>query len=138
MSERPQPNPDPATAPYWTGASQRQLVMPQCEACEAFHFYPRTLCPHCGSQAIRWSPVSGFGSIYSMTVVHRAPSPAFEGLVPYVVGLVALDEGPHLMSNIVNCEPADVHIGQKVLATFLELSDGVALPVFEPIDKKSS
>lgn len=69
-----------------------------------------------------------------MTVVHRAPSPSFEAMVPYVVALVALDEGPHLMSNIVNCAAADVRIGQRVKATFSDLADGFALPVFEPVN----
>ena len=71
-----------------------------------------------------------------MTVVHRAPSPAFEAMVPYAVALVALDDGPHLMSNIVNCAAAEVSIGQRVQVTFLEMADGTALPVFEPIGTK--
>ncbi len=134
MTNRPLPHPDPATAPYWVAASRRKFTLPQCESCGKFHFYPRALCPHCGSHTIRWSSPTGLGSVYSMTVVHRAPSPSFEAMVPYVVALVALDEGPHLMSNIVNCAAADVRIGQRVKATFSDLADGFALPVFEPVN----
>jgi hypothetical protein len=137
VTDRPLPHPDPATAPYWAGASKGEFTLPQCETCERFHFYPRALCPHCGSQAIRWSASPGRGSVYSVTVVHRAPSPAFESMVPYAVAVVALDEGPHLMSNIINCNAADVSIGQRVQVTFLEMADDIALPAFEPVTDQS-
>jgi DUF35 OB-fold domain, acyl-CoA-associated len=70
--------------------------------------------------------------VYSYTVVHRAPGPAFAAEVPYVVAVVELAEGPHLMTNIVECVPDSVRIGMKVSVTYRQLADGVTLPVFEP------
>jgi hypothetical protein len=140
MSTRPLPHPDPATAPYWVHARAHEFALPKCEACGQFHFYPRAACPFCGSQNIAWTKASGRATVYSMTVVHRAPSPAFEAMVPYVVATVALAEGPHLMTNIVNCAAGDVRIGQSVKVTFLDFPDDVSLPVFEPsaetVDRK--
>lgn len=131
--ERPVPTPDAATAPYWSAAQDHRLALPRCLDCNCHHFYPRTLCPHCGSARLEWADCSGRGEVYSFTVVHRAPSPAFAADVPYVVAVVKLDEGPHLMTNIVGCAPADVRIGAKVRAAYRQVSDAVTLPVFEPL-----
>ncbi|HEV7801491.1 MAG TPA: OB-fold domain-containing protein, partial [Burkholderiales bacterium] len=96
--ERPIPVPDAATAPYWSAANEGRLVLPRCTACSRWHFYPRALCPYCSSDKLEWQSASGRGEVYSYTVVHRAPSPAFAAEVPYVVAIVELEEGPHLMT----------------------------------------
>jgi uncharacterized OB-fold protein len=126
---RPLPNPDALTRPYWEGAKKRELVLPRCDSCDRWHFYPRSVCPHCGSNAIAWQRTSGRGVIYSATHVHRAPSSAFEQDVPYVVAIVALEEGPHLMSTIIDCNPSEAAIGAPVIVDFID-EDDMALPAF--------
>ena len=128
---RPLPSPNPLTAPYWQAAKQHQLKLPHCEDCGRFHFYPRSTCPHCRSQKLAWQAVSGKGNIYSFTVVHRAPSKGFEGEVPYVVAVVALDEGPHLMTRVVPPAADAVKIGMRVSVAFEDKADDIALPVFQ-------
>jgi uncharacterized OB-fold protein len=129
---KPLPAPDPATTEYWEAAKRGELRLPKCSDCGKLHFYPKTLCPHCGSTRLEWARASGNGEVYSFTVVHRAPSPAFEGDVPYVVAVIALEEGPHMMSSVVGVAPDQVRVGQKVRVKFrpTEGSD-VMLPVFE-------
>lgn len=128
---KPLPSPDPATREYWEAAKRGELRMPKCADCGKFHFYPRTLCPHCGSVNLEWRLCSGRGVVYSYTVVHRAPSPAFESDVPYVVAVIALEEGPHLMSAIIDVPPDKVRIGQNVRVSFRSAgADDVMLPVF--------
>lgn len=130
---KPLPAPDPATREYWEAAKNGELRMPRCADCGKFHFYPRTLCPHCGSVKLEWQRCSGRGEVYSYTVVHRAPSPAFDAEVPYVVAVIALEEGPHLMSSVINMTPDAVRIGQKVQVSFKDTGNGeVMLPVFGP------
>ncbi|SDA50974.1 DUF35 OB-fold domain-containing protein, acyl-CoA-associated [Pseudomonas sp. NFACC15-1] len=67
-----------------------------------------------------------------MTVVHVAPYASVADRVPYVLALVALDEGPVMMSNIVDVATGDVEIGMAVEVTF-EARDGLQLPQFRPI-----
>lgn len=129
---KPLPAPDPATSEYWEGAKHGELRLPKCRDCGKFHFYPRTLCPHCGSVNLEWKNCSGRGVVYSYTVVHRAPSPAFEADVPYVVAVIALEEGPHLMSSIVNVPADRVRVGENVRVTFRNAGSGdEMLPMFE-------
>jgi uncharacterized OB-fold protein len=130
--QKPVPLPDPATRDYWDAASRGELRLPRCTSCSKVHFYPRPACPHCGGTAFDWPRASGAGTIYSFTVVQRAPSPAFEGDVPYVVAIIALDEGPHLMSNVVGVDPSTVRIGQHVEVQFRDAAEGVRVPVFTP------
>jgi hypothetical protein len=81
--------------------------------------------------AVEWVDASGRGTIYSYTVIRQNFSRAFRDLLPYVVALVDLDEGPRVMTNIVNCDPADVRIGAAVQVRFEPVSDEAALPFFE-------
>jgi len=130
--ERPMPTPDAATGPYWAAAHEGRFVMPRCNDCGKYHFYPHPLCPLCNSAKLEWVEVSGRGRLYSYTVVHRAPSKAFADEVPYVVAVVELDEGPRLMSNLTGCAPEAAKIGMPLKVAFRKLSESVTLPVFEP------
>ena len=130
--DRPLPTPDAATGPYWAAAQAHRLAMPRCRDCGHYHFYPRTLCPQCSSAQLEWKDCSGDGVVYSFTVIHRAPSPAFAAAVPYVVAVVQLAEGPRLMTNITGCVPDVVRIGMPVRVTFQKVSDEISLPMFEP------
>jgi hypothetical protein len=132
---RPLPQPNPATSPYWNGARQHRLMLPKCTQCSRVHFYPKAICPHCSADTFEWIEPAGRGTIHSFTIVKRAPSPAFEAQVPYVVAIVALDEGPCLMSNVVSCDPGAVRIGDKVKVSFLDVTDEDTLPVFEPLQQ---
>lgn len=129
---RPTPSPNPLTAPYWQAAHQGELKIPRCNACAKFHFYPRSACPYCGSTNLSWQAVSGTGEVYSFTVVHRAPSKGFDALVPYVVAVVVLDEGPHLMTRLTSIEPDEVRIGLRVKVEFEKQDDETTLPIFRP------
>ena len=125
---------------YWENLRAQGFCLPQCQSCKAFHFYLRPACPICGSLDIKAVVASGRGSVYSFSIVYRAPSATFEKDVPYVVALVATDEGPHLMTRLMKIKPEEVKIGMRVVVngwrTRLDpadqVSDGVAPPLFEP------
>ena len=115
---------------WFDGAREGRLALTRCRACGAWSL-PRVVCPQCWSQDVEVATASGRGEIYSYTVLHRAGRPGFEADVPYVVALVALDEGPRVMTTIVGVEPADVRIGCRVRALF-ERRGELAFPVFTP------
>jgi uncharacterized OB-fold protein len=74
---------------------------------------------------------SGDGAVYTLTIVRQAHIEPFKSMVPYVVALIDLDEGPRLMSNVVGCAPEDVKIGARVRVLFEPVSDEAAVPLFE-------
>lgn len=129
---RPVPQPDLLTTPYWEQLRQGRFALPHCQSCGRYHFYPRDECPHCGSDRIAWSAATGLGTVYSFSVVHRAPGPAFKDDVPYVVAIVETDEGPHLLSRVVGVEPDAVRIGMRVRVRLVAIAEDAVLPLFEP------
>jgi uncharacterized protein len=132
-AKRPLPRPAPESVPYWEAASRHRLELPRCDACDGFWFPPSASCPHCLSPEFTWTPVSGRGKVFSFVTFHRVYHPAFQGEVPYVVALIALEEGPRLLSNIVGLAPDEVRCDMPVEVVFEDVAEGVALPKFKPV-----
>ncbi|MDF3847696.1 Zn-ribbon domain-containing OB-fold protein [Achromobacter denitrificans] len=107
---------------YFEQLAQGRFAIPQCQDCARHHFYPRVVCPHCGSDALRWVEPSGRGEVYSTTVVRAKGG-------DYTVCLVDLEEGPRLMSRVVDMPVDAVRIGQRVRAR-IDAVGGAPLLVF--------
>ena len=133
---KPLPKSDPVTKPFWDSLDRGAMEIQRCDACSSYVFYPRALCPGCGSRDLAWMPVSGRGRIHSFTIVHRPTNAAFKGDAPYVVALVELEEGCRMMSNVVSVEadPAHVKIGMPVEIVYDRVTPGTTLPKFRPAD----
>ena len=118
------------TGEFWAGVDRGELLRPVCRRCERSFFTPQVVCPRCGSEQWSYEPSAGLGVVYSFTVVHRPPEPAFEA--PYVLAIVDVAEGWGLLTWIVDCPPGDVHIGMEVEVRFTPGPDGALLPAFAP------
>lgn len=112
--------------PFWDATAKGQLLLKQCEACGEVHYYPRTICPFCFSDNTVWIEASGHGVIYSYSVIRRAE-------VPYVIAYVTLQEGPTMMTNIIDCDIDSVRIDMAVKVNFVDTGEGTALPMFTPV-----
>ncbi|MDA1370293.1 MAG: Zn-ribbon domain-containing OB-fold protein [Proteobacteria bacterium] len=131
---KPLPKSDPVTAPFWESLHRGKVQVQCCGDCKIFVFYPRALCPACGSRKLAWTPVSGKGHIYSLTIVAPGRGPdIFKNDSPYVVTLVELDEGCRMMSNIVDVDAEDVKIGMAVEIVYDCVTEDVTLPKFRPV-----
>ena len=120
------PSLNPGDEPYFAAAGEGKLMLKKCKDCGKVHHYPRAICPHCFSQNLEWQAAKGTGEIYTYSVTRRG------GPVPYAIGYVALDEGPKLMTNFVNCDLDTLNCGMKVKVCFVKSENGTAVPVFEP------
>lgn len=129
--ERPLPELDGVSAPFWQAARQHRLVAPKCKQCGKVFFYPRAVCPFDWNSDLEWVELSGQGVIYTYTVVRQAAHPAFAERVPYVLALVDLAEGIRIMSNVV-ARPEAVQIGMPVAVRFEDIDQEVSLPFFVP------
>lgn len=127
---RPLPEPSVLTQGFWDAAARHELVRPVCGQCGRSFFTPQVACPHCGSEAWTYQPSIGTGTVYSMTVIHRPPLPAFTA--PYVLAIIDLDDGWSMLSRVVGCDPESVVIGMRVVVAWDDPAPGVALPVFQP------
>jgi uncharacterized protein len=128
---RPAPIPDAESAPFWAGTLEGRLLVQECSMCGRRQLYGRSLCTNCHSSALSWVEASGRGTVYSRTIIRQNPNRSFKHMIPFVVALVDLDEGPRLMTNIVGAPPDDVEIGARVRVKFEPVSDAAAVPLFE-------
>ena len=132
---KPLPAPDPLTKTYWDSVKAHAMQLQKCADCGKFIFYPRAVCPDCGSRNLQWTAVSGRGKVYGFTInMGRHPSvAAFAGDAPYVIALVELEEGARLMSNIVGVEPTPekVKVGMDVVVQYDDVTDAITLPKFK-------
>lgn len=131
----PMPEPTPLSQPFWDAAKRGELALQKCRDCGRFRWTPQLLCRDCHSEHYDWTAVSGRGSIYSYTVVHRAPLPVFE--VPYAIAVVELNEGPLMLTNIVGCPFDALHIDMKVEVAFRPLDADTTLYPFRPTASSS-
>jgi hypothetical protein len=128
---RDAPPEDLEQAPYWLAASEGRLMVQRCVPHGHTQLYPRAHCTTCRGE-VRWEDASGFATVYSFTVLRQHHSRSLRHLLPLVVALVDLDEGPRIMTNLVNVEPEDVRVGMRVEVWFERVSDVAALPMFAP------
>jgi len=132
---RPLPKPmTPEAKPYWDGLREGKLMLPECNDCGKAFFYPRIACPNCHSRNVGWVQASGKGRLYSFQIAYRALNPAFKIPPPYVLAMVELEEGPRLMSNLINVEadPDVIKCDMAVEVVFEKQTDEVTIPLFQP------
>ena len=100
-------------------------MLGSCKSCSKPHWYPRAICPHCFSDQTELSEAKGTGEVYSFSVMKRAK-------ISYAIAYVTLDEGPKMMTNIVDTDLDAITIGQKVKVVFKESENGTPVPMFTP------
>ena len=118
---------NPENTAFYEAAREGKLLVGKCGECGECHYYPRLICPHCFSDKVQWVPAKGTGVIYSHSTLRRGVP------VPYTVAYVTLDEGVSMMSNIVDCDPDQLSIGDRVRLVFKAAEDGTAVPMFSPV-----
>ncbi|MFN0092218.1 MAG: Zn-ribbon domain-containing OB-fold protein [Acidimicrobiales bacterium] len=130
---RPRPaEASPFTEPFWAATGRGEFLIQRCGACQNAQHYGRYNCIRCGSTDLSWEQASGRGTVYTFTVARRPTHPKMAGLVPYVLAIVELAEGPHVTTNLVDVEPEAVQVGMPVEVCFEDAVDGVAIPLFRP------
>ena len=130
---KPVPEPTPETQPFWDGCARGELLLQRCRDCGKPYFYPRPVCPACGSTDVEWFRASGRATLYSYVINHR-PARGFEAEAPYAIAVVELAEGPRMMTNVVGCPqtPEALQLDMPLEVTFQSFSDEISLPLFTP------
>lgn len=128
--DRPFPRITPENAYFWTSGADGVLRFRRCGDCGHYLHPPAPRCPQCLGEDLRVEAVSGRAKVAARTVNHHPWHPAFPP--PYLIAIVEIDEAPYvrLTTQIVNCAPEEVEIGQAVRVIF-EAQGPAWLPLFE-------
>ncbi len=130
MSDRQTPKIYPETQFYWDGARQGKLLLNACPSCDKPFFPPRPSCPRCGARDVKVVEASGKGRLYSYVINHMA-APGYEP--PFAIAVVELDEGPRMVTNIVDCPAeADKLVLDMPLEVVFEERGDISVPQFRP------
>jgi uncharacterized OB-fold protein len=127
------PEPTPETRHFWAGCNEGELRLQRCTSCKESYFPPRPFCPKCGSRDVGIYKASGKGVLWSYVINHR-PRPDM-GTEPYAIAVVKLEEGPTMMTNIVDCPqtPEALQLDMPVQVSFAKQTDDITLPLFAPV-----
>ena len=131
--QKPLPEINDENRPHWEAAKNRELVLQKCLDCGQFRYPPAPICPHCLSLNSEWAKVSGRGRVYTWTIFHQVYHPAFKDDVPYNVAVIKLEEGPQLLSNVVDCHNEDIYMDMPVEVVFEAVTEEVTLPKFRRV-----
>jgi uncharacterized protein len=122
--------PEPDTEPFWAATAGHRLTYQVCRACGQVVFHPRRHCTCCTSGDLEWRDSAGAGTLYTFTVIRRSGHPFFRARIPYVVGLIDLDEGFRMLAEIA-ADPETLHVDHRVTVTWEDHAD-LSVPIFEP------
>jgi uncharacterized OB-fold protein len=125
-----------ATRPFWAAAARGVLAVTRCDLCGRWAWYPEGHCRHCGGTRLTWTEVSGRGRLFAWSIVHRAFIPQLADQVPYVTGLVSIDEDPavRIVTRIVDCPHDELRADMRVRVSFRPLRfTGIAREVQAPM-----
>jgi uncharacterized OB-fold protein len=128
----PRPISPELTRPFWDAAKRHELVLPRCKICDYLFFYPRSECPRCLSNQLEWMRVSGRGRLHTYTIVNQPANAAFRDDTPYVYAVVQLDEGPRMVSNVVQCAVDAISVDMPLEAVFDDVTPEWTLVKFKP------
>ncbi len=115
----------PELRDFWVAAAAGRFLVRACNQCGKVHWYPRIFCPFCSSEDTAWRASAGRGRLYAFSEVVRTAS-------PYVLAFVRLDEGPIMMTNIIDCDPDTLRIDQPVRFVMQACAEGRTVPMFTP------
>jgi uncharacterized OB-fold protein len=114
------------TQAFFEAAAEGKFLLKRCTACGEAHWYPRSMCPFCHSDQTVWEESPGEGVVYSFSIMRKSPSG------PYALAYVTLDEGPNVLTNVVDVTPDDLKIGLRVKVKLQPTEGGPPVPVFVP------
>ena len=130
---QPLPIPNPDTELFWQGCGRSELLLQRCLSCRSYRHPPSPICDTCLSSENEWVPASGQGTVYSFVIV-RESLRGWKFAVPYVVAIIELAEGRHMLSNVVGIPVEHVQIGMRVRVFFERVNEEISLPKFKPVE----
>lgn len=126
----PLPVPNLDNQEFWDECREHRLVLRRCRDCHIFIHPPKPNCPECASDNLEWVESPGKGKVYTFVITRQPVNPAFVGRLPWAVVDVELEEGVHMISNLIDCDPEEIEIGMDVTVVFEEVNDEITLPKF--------
>lgn len=115
--------------PFWDGCAAGELRIQVCDACGHAWYPEGPVCPECLADRFTWRAASGRAELWSWIRMHQNYLKAFSDELPYLIAFVRLEEGPYMMSTIVD-PPPDLRPGLPLEAVFDQVTAERSVPKF--------
>ncbi|MFC1823441.1 Zn-ribbon domain-containing OB-fold protein [Thermodesulfobacteriota bacterium] len=129
---KPLPDITDDNRPFWEGCKRHELLLQKCGDCGQVRYHS-PICPECWSTEHQWVQAGGRGKVYTWTVFHQNYHPAFEPDLPYNVAIVELEEGPHMLTNLIEITNEDIRPDMAVEIAWDDVTEEITLPKFRPL-----
>lgn len=116
---------------YWEGLQRGELLIQQCPSCGHKQFYPRYLCTACGDEP-SWLVFQGQAKLYTYSIIRKHHQSPFKEMAPYVVAMVDLGDGVKMMTNLINCDLENIHIGMALKPAYVKAREGLTVLYWQP------
>lgn len=111
-----------SVAKYWRETPRRyRLEAAKCTGCGKVLFPARLICPECKGRNFETVQLAPQGKLITYTIIHVAPGD-FTDQLPYAVGIVELDDGVRLLTQISDCDPQVIQTGMDLKLEFRRIS----------------
>lgn len=131
--QKPLPRVRGVDTPYWEATARGEFRLQRCSDCGTWRFPPSEVCPACLSEAYSWDEVSGRATLWSWVIFHQIYFKGFADEIPYAVAFVELEEGPYMVTNVVESHIDSLAVGTP-LEVVLERAQGeYVLPRFRVV-----
>ncbi|KKB11289.1 hypothetical protein VE25_13290 [Devosia geojensis] len=125
----PGPTVSALSAPFWEAADSGRLLVQHCKACDYAFLYPRRICPRCWSDDLNWREAAGRAILKTCSTIFKPGHPGWQPAAPYSIGIVALEEGPTLLTHL-RVDPENLAADMQLRVVFMNIG-GRTLPCFE-------
>jgi uncharacterized protein len=122
------------TADFYRWLAKGELRFQECSECKVMRHVPRVLCPSCSSDRFEWKRSSGRGTIFSWTTTARSLHPGFTK-VPMTLAIVAMEEGPRLLAQLIDVTDDEIEEGIPVTASIDSVTDDIGRVRFRPVEE---
>jgi uncharacterized protein len=130
----PRPRPSTSADPGWHFDAMHNdgtFLVQKCTSCGTVRYPTGPMCRSCN--ALAWEPVevSPHGTIYSFVVTHYPVVPSFDYPLPILlVDLPVEGITVRVVGNAIDCDPADIVVGQPAELVVQRVDDTLSLPFF--------
>ena len=125
------PSPNSETKFFWQGCKEHRLLFQRCNDCGFVRWPPNIICPECLYNEYEIIESKGMGIIFTYAIYHYAYHEAFKDKISYNVAVVKLDEGPMVLTNIVDCNNEELLCGVNVTVIYRNITSDFVFPFFK-------
>ena len=131
--KKPLPQVNSDTKPFWDGCRKHELRFQKCLDCGYVRWPSSIICSQCHSSNTEWIVSSGKGKIYTYVVFQQVFHEGFTKDAPYVTASIELEEGPRVLTNIVDCDVNDIKCEMPVEVVWEDVTEEFTIPKFKPL-----